>query len=223
MFVWKDDSYIIDSYFAIEQGFAEEDISCLSLRANNSGIIKEYSNGATVIRGYERNVSREEMESRVKNVCDTLAKHFKLYQYIDSYLIPYDSNWDLFFWCNHKADDGGRDYSYVRLGFNKLKTLEERQQLCTEVIEKIKSTGIDIDIAIRLCVLWNEELVEKTVTAFCEDCIKPQKHPFITYKGQEGKIKKLKEGEYAFLPKYARTKGYYIHPQDKAILRMALV
>ena len=228
MFKWKDMSYIKDM-FIVKYGYAKVDVHGLRLECCNSDIIRKTFSGKTFLRGYSRNVTHEEMEQRIKAVCDAVNEKFKVYQYTDEVSVPYKSKWDLFFWCNHKSNttggkERGRDYSYVTLGFNDHgMTYEERRQVCTEIVAFIGTLGIDIDVAIQYDLLYDNEHIQATVRTFCENCCSVKNPEFIEYGGQLGRIRKLDNGSFGFFKKGARSRGYSIDPSDTEILHLAIL
>ena len=215
MFIWNDMSYI-NNKLAVEHGYAKIDVHGLRLSCHNADMLADavYTNdGKPLLRGYTRDVDRQEMESRIRAVCDALDARFDVHQYTKNGMEHYKSRWDLFFWCNDKYNttggkECGRDFSYVTLGFNDCNmTYDERQEVCKEVIAFIETIGVDIDIAVQHDLHWDTERVKADVTAFCENYCSEKKPYFFRYKNRIGKIRKLGGGGFGFFEKGAKSRG----------------
>lgn len=80
-------------------------------------------------------VMAQQANGHMERIAAALAQNLKIFQYGSEDEVPYDSDWDLFFWCNSFSNTmagrlSGRDYRYFTLAFNK----KHGQERCQEVL-----------------------------------------------------------------------------------------
>ncbi len=221
----EDKSYLSSSdLLAIEKGFAKLDIYSIrvdreqlteeekaeNLRIANSVSTEEWNKYC--------NQNKKKIESKIEPFIEKLSENFNIYQYKDKTIVPYKSNWDLFFWCN--TDNEGRDFSYVTLDMNKNRTVEERFLTLEYVIKYIKKIGFQgIDIIIQYTVKYDDEKIKQEADNYFEKV----KNTFVRYMGMDGRIKEVgkdvQENKcYGFFKKGAKTKYYKLSLKNIAMM-----
>lgn len=158
---------------------------------------------------------REETGSKIEELLRHLAKQFQIYQLDGREVIPYKSDWDLFFWCNSR--NGERDYSYVTLGRNDKKTPEAQLDIFEKTIRSIVAYGYEgLDIRIQRTAVYDD----KKIKNMAEEQYEKIRDSFITYHGLQGKIRPVGEQKesYGFFPKWSRSKYYQIAALELALM-----
>ena len=226
MRIWNDYSYI-DSMFGVESGYAKIDVHSLRLRvvptekqmeANRTVAAQTLDRGDRDAWTAHCKAAQKRNASMVLPVVTALSERLEIYQFTDTETVPFNGKWDLFFWCNHDYDEGGRDYSYVTLNFNdEHMTYEERQEVLTNVITILNSLESNVDVAVQHDLYWDKERVQEAVSAYCEAHV----GEFIQYGRVVGKIRRVKGG-YGFFKKGAKKYGVLISGNDIEILQLAL-
>ena len=222
MSVREDKSYLskID-LVAIEKGIAKIDI--YNIRIDRESFTEEQKEENHKLfdsvskeewsRLCEEN--RESTAQKIEALIEKLSEKFDIYQYKDRE--NYGRNWDLFFWCN--GNNKGRDYSYVTLGTNTKRTVEERQSDIKKVLDYVQEIGFDgINIAIQYTAKYDDAKVKEIALAYCER----MKNKFINYMGT-GKIKEVGTGDnfhYGFFKKGASKKYYRL--SDLTLLGLSM-
>jgi len=212
MSIREDKSYLSSlDLLAIEKGIAKLDIH--SIRISREPFTEEQKEEN---RKLADSVSREEWAihcdesaertaQKIEPLIEKLSEKFIIHQYKDNSMEHYGSNWDLFFWCN--GNNKGRDYSYVTLGTNTKRTVEERLSDIEKVLEYAQEIGFEgIDIAIQYATKYDDEKVRYIAIAYYQSV----KNKFINYMGV-GKIKEVGNGDnvhYGFFKKGA-SRNYY--------------
>lgn len=88
-------------------------------------------------------------------VMSAIAQVLPCYQFADD-IYGYDTDkWDLFFWCNDFWSEGfrslkGRDYSHFTLGFNKLHSKQQREEILKKVFDILSEFENDEHISITI-------------------------------------------------------------------------
>ena len=163
MTIREDKSYLSSiDIKAIDRGIAELDIHSLKISrrkyteeemANNKRVADNSSRESWIIHC---NTIKKEVAAKVIPLMEFLSTKFDIYQYKKEGMIHYNSNWDLFFWCN--CNEEGRDMSYVTLNPNTNRTLEQRKQDINNTLNYIKEFGFEgLDIVIQYKAHYDDE------------------------------------------------------------------
>jgi hypothetical protein len=221
MIIKEDFSYVEKDMKFIDRGYAQLDVH--SIRIDRYFTEKQKEQNVKIHDAMPDQWGKycEEMAQKigekVKSIVDYLSETFNIHQYKDSSMEHYDSDWDLFFWCNHKHY--GRDYSYVTLSFNSKRTVTQRMSDKDRVIEILNTHFTDMDgviVYIQYTATYDDKKVKDTVNNYIPTIL----NTFINYAGHEGKIKSVGENRYGFFKKGARK--YYYQVSDMVILEMAI-
>lgn len=96
-----------------------------------------------------------------------LAQNLTICQYDDSKDIPYNSGWDLLFWCKDFQSTtpgllSGRDYSYFTLSFNDKHDHEQRQKIYHRVMRILElfSGDENLQVAVQYTALMDDTRVK---------------------------------------------------------------
>lgn len=144
----------------------------------------------------------------MENILKIFCSRYSIFQASEN--VPYDSDWDLYFWSNKGWNM--RDYmDCFRLSFNTNRTPEENMALLNEIIPLVESMVYEnIGCYIQYTAVLDKERIEREAKEICENLI----GKFITYHGMVGKIKIIGEHngikEYGFFRKGAKTKYYTV-------------
>jgi len=225
MSIREDKSYLSElDLLAIEKGIAKLDVH--NIRISRESFTEEQKeenheladNVSSVEWSRICDENREKTSQKIETLIERLSKKFIIHQYENDSMEHYSSNWDLFFWCNNN-NKGSRDYSYVTLGFNTKRTVEERQTDIKKVLEYVQGIGFDgISIAIQYTAKYDDAKVKEIALKYCQTV----KNKFINYMGI-GKIKEVGAGDnfhYGFFKKGASKRYYRL--SDLALLGLAL-
>lgn len=226
MMIEEDMSYLSEiDKLAIKKEFARLDI--FHLRIDREKLTKEEKEQGMRLYDTDREKwekmcldNKNNTASKVERLMELLSSKFDIYQYKDKGK-NYQRNWDLFFWCNCNQD-GTCDYSYVTLGFNHERTIEERLNDMNRAIMSIKEIGYDgLDINIQYTAKYDFKKVGEAIHNYHEGI----KDTWIDLYNMKGKIKEVgiwDDGymHYGFFKKGART--HYTKVPRKDLLMMAM-
>ena len=138
-------------------------------------------------------------------LAELLDTKFNMYQYTSekSTKIPYDSDWDLFFYSNRGWNR--KDYfDYMEISFNEKRTAKQNQELLKKVLYLLSDVKANnIKCRIQYDVIYHENEIAKEAASVFEK-IQDQ---FINYNGMIGKIKMI-NNSYGFFKKCSK-KHYY--------------
>jgi len=218
----EDKSYLSKlDLLTIEKGIAQLDIH--SLRFDRVDFTEEEKEENRRIANI---VSQEEWERlcdenkrrtamKIEPIIESLSNKFDIHQYKDSSMGHYQSDWDLFFWCNN--DNKGRDMSYVTLSLNENRIVERRILDVEQVLNYIKEIGFDgVNITIQYTATYNDDKVREIALEYAEKV----KNTVVQLMGYSGKIKKVSNDQYGFFKKGAKKRYYQL--SNKLLLEMAI-
>lgn len=155
----------------------------------------------------------------MEHVAATLARNFKIYQYDDC--VPYNSDWDLFFWCNDFSSTmrgllTGRDYSYFTMAFNDKHGHERRQRThdhAMRILELFSGDG-NLEVAVQYTAVMDEAKIKRDA----ELAIPRITGRNCVYGGMEGRVEQGSENLY-FRKK--RSRKYLYRLTDAEILALS--
>lgn len=160
--------------------------------------------------------SARRRSGHMERVADSLANHFKIYQYGSEEAVPYGSDWDLFFWCNHFSNTmqgllSGRDYRYFTLAFNDRHGHERRQEIHGRAIRFLEPFSGDgnLEVAIQYTAIMDDASIMRDAALVApaiagRNCV---------YDGMEGRIEQGSEHLY-FRKKRSRKRLYRLNDAD---------
>jgi hypothetical protein len=221
MIIKEDFSYVENDMKFIDRGYAQLDVH--SIRIDRYFTEEQKAENVRTANampdqwGKHCDEMAQHIGEKVQSIVEYLSETFTIYQYKKDGSIPYNSDWDLFFWCNYKHY--GRDYSYITLSFNSKRTVAQRISDKDRVIEILNTHFASMEgvIAyIQYSATYDDKKVKETVNNYIPTIL----NTFINYAGHEGKIKSVGENRYGFFKKGARK--YYYQVSDMVILEMAI-
>lgn len=140
--------------------------------------------------------------------------NYKIYQLMPE--VRYDSNYDLFFWSNGDFND--KTFDYMTLSANDRRTPEENMQLLNDVLQIVK----DIDVPNVQCIVQYTEIPNvKMIRSRALGIINDIQGKTISYKGIQGKIKRVTEGndvDCFGLFKNGARRRYYVLDENYIVL-----
>lgn len=158
---------------------------------------------------------------RMERIAAVLAQNFKVCQYDDQNEIPYNSDWDLFFWCNDFSSTmrgllSGRDYSYFTLSFNKEHDHGRRQKTYNRAMRILDLFAADenLQIAVQYEAVVDNAKVKRDAELAAPRIIGRN----CVYNGMEGRIEQGSENLY-FRKK--RSRKYVYRLTDTEILSLS--
>lgn len=155
----------------------------------------------------------------MERIAAFMARNFKVYQYGGDEEVPYDSDWDLFFWCNDLTVRGlppGRDYGYFTLSFNSKHDPERRRKIydrALRILELFSDDG-NLHVAVQYAAVMDQDKIKHDAELAA---------PGITgrscvYGGMEGRVEQG-SGNLYFRKK--RSRKYVYRLTDAAILSIS--
>ena len=154
--------------------------------------------------------SARQRSSHMERVAAVLARNFKIYQYEGKEEVSYNSDWDLFFWCNDFSQTmrgllSGRDYSYFTLNFNTRHGHERRQKVYNRVIRILElfADDVNLEVAVQYDAIMDEDRIRRDAE-LAAPAIAGRS---CTYSEMEGRVET--NGEYLFFRKKRSRKRIY--------------
>lgn len=143
--------------------------------------------------------SARRRSGHMERIAAVLAQNFKIYQYDEDEAVPYNSDWDLFFWCNDFSSTmrgllSGRDLSYFTLSFNDKHGPERRQKIldrAMRILELFSDDG-NLEVAIQYTAIMDKDKISHDA-ALAAPGIAGQT---CTYGGMEGRVEQGSENLY---------------------------
>ena len=116
----------------------------------------------------------------------------------------YNSDWDLFFWSNRGWN--GHDYfDHFTLTFNDKRSPEANMSLLHELIPIFESVDVsNVSCRVQYHSIENAKKIREDGERLCREMAGKT----INYRGYDGKIKPVGNGEYGFFRKGARSRYY---------------
>lgn len=169
-----------------------------------------------------------------------IAKKARCYQYEDKESLPYEDDWDLFFY-HDSGENKARsplskmDYFYFTLTFNKRHPKKRKEAILAMVISVLEEYEIEGEgTHVTICYIAQEdkEKIRKDAEAIAPTligkCVQYKSglslllNPVSAFSGlptppMEGRVVRA-NGQYYFMKKRARTRGYLLDDED--ILRI---
>lgn len=157
----------------------------------------------------------------MERVAAALAQDLEIFQYSGEDKVPYDSDWDLFFWCNSFSTTmpghlSGRDYRYFTLSFNKKHSPERRQETYNRAMRVLDQFADDANL--HVAVQYEAVLDDAKIRRDAKLAIPGLAGRKCAYRGMEGRLET--NGERLFFRKKRSRK--YVYPlSDAEILRLS--
>lgn len=157
----------------------------------------------------------------MERVAAVMAQNFRVCQYDGRDEIRYNSDWDLFFWCNDFSATmrgllAGRDYSYFTLSFNEKHSPERRQKIYDRAMRILALFAVDenLQIAVQYEAVMDDARIKRDAELAAlrivgRNCV---------YNGMEGRIEQGSENLY-FRKK--RSRKYVYRLTDTEILSLS--
>ena len=163
--------------------------------------------------------SAQRRSEHMERIAAFMARNFKVYQYGGDEEVPYDSDWDLFFWCNDLTMRGlppGRDYGYFTLSFNDKHDPERRRKIydrALRILELFSNDG-NLHVAVQYTAVMDKDKIKHDAELAA---------PGITgrscvYGGMEGRVET--NGEILFFRK-KRSRKYIYKLTDAEVLSIS--
>ena len=165
--------------------------------------------------------SARRRSEHMERIVNLLAQNFKIYQYDKEETVPYNSDWDLFFWCNDFSSTmqgllSGRDYGYFTLAFNSEQAPEQRRKIYDRAMRILElfSDDENLHIAVQYTAIMDDAKIKHDAALAVpriagRNCV---------YKGMEGRVET--NGETLFFRK-KRSRKYVYRLTDAAILSLS--
>ena len=165
--------------------------------------------------------SARRRSEHMERIVNLLAQNFKIYQYDKEETVPYNSDWDLFFWCNDFSSTmqgllSGRDYGYFTLAFNDKHDHERRQKVYNRAMRILElfSDDENLHIAVQYTAIMDDAKIKRDAALAGlgiagRNCV---------YKGMEGRVET--NGEALYFRK-KRSRKYVYRLTDAAILSLS--
>ena len=165
--------------------------------------------------------SARRRSEHMERIVNLLAQNFKIYQYDKEETVPYNSDWDLFFWCNDFSSTmqgllSGRDYGYFTLAFNDKHDHERRQKVYNRAMRILElfSDDENLHIAVQYTAIMDDAKIKHDAALAVpriagRNCV---------YKGMEGRVET--NGETLFFRK-KRSRKYVYRLTDAAVLSLS--
>ena len=144
-----------------------------------------------------------------------------IYQYDKEETVPYNSDWDLFFWCNDFSSTmqgllSGRDYGYFTLAFNSEHAPEQRRKIYDRAMRILElfSDDENLHIAVQYTAIMDDAKIKRDAALAGlgiagRNCV---------YKGMEGRVET--NGETLYFRK-KRSRKYVYRLTDAAVLSLS--
>lgn len=165
--------------------------------------------------------SARRRSEHMERIVNLLAQNFKIYQYDKEETVPYNSDWDLFFWCNDFSSTmqgllSGRDYGYFTLAFNDKHDHERRQKVYNRAMRILElfSDDENLHIAVQYTAIMDDAKIKRDAALAGlgiagRNCV---------YKGMEGRVET--NGEALYFRK-KRSRKYVYRLTDAAVLSLS--
>ena len=165
--------------------------------------------------------SARRRSEHMERIVNLLAQNFKIYQYDKEETVPYNSDWDLFFWCNDFSSTmqgllSGRDYGYFTLAFNDKHDHERRQKVYNRAMRILElfSDDENLHIAVQYTAIMDDAKIKHDAALAVpriagRNCV---------YKGMEGRVET--NGEALYFRK-KRSRKYVYRLTDAAVLSLS--
>lgn len=165
--------------------------------------------------------SARRRSEHMERIVNLLAQNFKIYQYDKEETVPYNSDWDLFFWCNDFSSTmrgllSGRDYGYFTLAFNSEQAPEQRRKIYDRAMRILElfSDDENLHIAVQYTAIMDDAKIKRDAALAGlgiagRNCV---------YKGMEGRVET--NGEALFFRK-KRSRKYVYRLTDAAVLSLS--
>ena len=163
--------------------------------------------------------SAQRRSEHMERIAAFMARNFKVYQYGGDEEVPYDSDWDLFFWCNDLTMRGlppGRDYGYFTLSFNDKHDPERRRKIydrALRILELFSDDG-NLHVAVQYAAVMDKDKIKHDAELAApgiagRSCV---------YGGMEGRVET--NGEILFFRK-KRSRKYIYKLTDAEVLSIS--
>lgn len=165
--------------------------------------------------------SARRRSEHMERIVNLLAQNFKICQYDKEETVPYNSDWDLFFWCNDFSSTmqgllSGRDYGYFTLAFNDKHDHERRQKVYNRAMRILElfSDDENLHIAVQYTAIMDDAKIKRDAALAVpriagRNCV---------YKGMEGRVET--NGEALYFRK-KRSRKYVYRLTDAAVLSLS--
>ena len=165
--------------------------------------------------------SARRRSEHMERIVNLLAQNFKICQYDKEETVPYNSDWDLFFWCNDFSSTmqgllSGRDYGYFTLAFNDKHDHERRQKVYNRAMRILElfSDDENLHIAVQYTAIMDDAKIKRDAALAGlgiagRNCV---------YKGMEGRVET--NGEALYFRK-KRSRKYVYRLTDAAVLSLS--
>lgn len=165
--------------------------------------------------------SARRRSEHMERIVNLLAQNFKIYQYDKEETVPYNSDWDLFFWCNDFSSTmqgllSGRDYGYFTLAFNSEQAPEQRRKIYDRAMRILElfSDDENLHIAVQYTAIMDDAKIKHDAALAGlgiagRNCV---------YKGMEGRVET--NGEALYFRK-KRSRKYVYRLTDAAVLSLS--
>ena len=165
--------------------------------------------------------SARRRSEHMERIVNLLAQNFKICQYDKEETVPYNSDWDLFFWCNDFSSTmqgllSGRDYGYFTLAFNDKHDHERRQKVYSRAMRILElfSDDENLHIAVQYTAIMDDAKIKRDAALAVpriagRNCV---------YKGMEGRVET--NGEALYFRK-KRSRKYVYRLTDAAVLSLS--
>lgn len=194
---------IFDKFFTEEQKSKNQ----IMHRTFSREKITEISNNRTI-----------EFTEELNFLIDDISKSYSIYNKNET---EFKNNWDLFLYDNAGWNQS-KYYDFLRLDFNKKRSVEENMELLEDLIKIVELYDTEkIECTVQYVTRVNEEKLEKKSLELCEKL----QGKTIELMGMKGKIKLIREGrefnEYGFFKSRARKKYYPMNGNKDLVLEYA--
>ena len=165
--------------------------------------------------------SARRRSEHMERIVNLLAQNFKICQYDKEETVPYNSDWDLFFWCNDFSSTmqgllSGRDYGYFTLAFNSEQAPEQRRKIYDRAMRILElfSDDENLHIAVQYTAIMDDAKIKHDAALAGlgiagRNCV---------YKGMEGRVET--NGEALYFRK-KRSRKYVYRLTDAAVLSLS--
>jgi len=163
--------------------------------------------------------SARRRSEHMERIAAFMARNFNVYQYSGYEEVPYNSDWDLFFWCNDLTMRGlppGRDYGYFTMTFNSEHSPEQRRKIYDRAMRILElfSDDENLHIAVQYTAIMDDAKIKRDAALAGlgiagRNCV---------YKGMEGRVET--NGETLYFRK-KRSRKYVYRLTDAAILSLS--
>ena len=135
--------------------------------------------------------SARQRSGHMERIAALLARNFRIYQYDKDEAVPYESDWDLFFWCNGFETTmqgllSGRDYSCFTLSFNSQHGHERRQKVHDRAMRILDlfADAANLEVAVQYAAIMDDDRIKRDAAL----AIPAIAGRTCTYGGMEGRL-----------------------------------